>query len=498
MPAPYDVIIIGSGIGGLACAAILSKEGKNVCLLEQNERFGGCFQSFQRLGIPLDTGIHYLGAMQPGGTLNQYFKYLGILDDLHLRRMDTEAFDEIFLFGQRYPFAQGHELFTERLTEYFPRERQAIEAYVHRLREFGQSIEPSQLAHGRFSSGSLRNFTLPAWDTLKGFTSDERLQQLLASVNFLYSGYRDRATFYHHAIICDSYIQGAYRLVDGSQQVPDALVERIRANGGTVLNNARVTKICLHDGAVSGVEINGGTFIPASKVISSLHPGVTMGILEKTPRVRKAHITSLMAAPNSYGCFSVYLLKKEGSTPYVNRNQHIHTTDNVWIATDEPNAPRPRSFMVAMQPCADNPACARVVSVLSPMFFHEVAQWEHTSPGARGESYLAFKRERTQYILDCVQRYIPDIAENVENIHTTTPLSYRDYTGVPQGAVYGMLKDYRNPLGTIIPVTTRIPNLLYTGQHLNVHGALGVTLTAMLTCAEILGEEYLARRVAQA
>ena len=132
------------------------------------------------------------------------------------------------------------------------------------------------------------------------------------------------------------------------------------------------------------------------------------------------------------------------------------------------------------------------------MFFHEVAQWEHTSPGARGESYLAFKRERTQYILDCVQRYIPDIAENVENIHTTTPLSYRDYTGVPQGAVYGMLKDYRNPLGTIIPVTTRIPNLLYTGQHLNVHGALGVTLTAMLTCAEILGEEYLARRVAQA
>ena len=46
----YDIIIIGSGLGGLECGAILSKEGYHVCVLEKNELFGGCFQTYQRSG----------------------------------------------------------------------------------------------------------------------------------------------------------------------------------------------------------------------------------------------------------------------------------------------------------------------------------------------------------------------------------------------------------------------------------------------------------------
>ena len=54
----YDIIIIGSGLGGLECGAILSKEGYNVCVLEKNELFGGCFQTYRRKGHLLDTGSH--------------------------------------------------------------------------------------------------------------------------------------------------------------------------------------------------------------------------------------------------------------------------------------------------------------------------------------------------------------------------------------------------------------------------------------------------------
>ena len=52
----YDIIIIGSGLGGLECGAILSKEGYHVCVLEKNELFGGCFQTYQRGGHRMEIG----------------------------------------------------------------------------------------------------------------------------------------------------------------------------------------------------------------------------------------------------------------------------------------------------------------------------------------------------------------------------------------------------------------------------------------------------------
>ena len=58
----YDIIIIGSGLGGLECGAILSKEGFNVCVVEKNTQFGGCFQTYRRKGHLFDTGIHYVGS----------------------------------------------------------------------------------------------------------------------------------------------------------------------------------------------------------------------------------------------------------------------------------------------------------------------------------------------------------------------------------------------------------------------------------------------------
>ena len=78
----YDIIIIGSGLGGLECGAILSKEGYHVCVLEKNELFGGCFQTYQRGGHRMDTGIHYIGSLDEGQIMNQYFRYFGIMDKL--------------------------------------------------------------------------------------------------------------------------------------------------------------------------------------------------------------------------------------------------------------------------------------------------------------------------------------------------------------------------------------------------------------------------------
>ena len=69
----YDVVIIGSGLGGLVCGAVLGMNGYKVCILEKNKQIGGCLQTFARNKTILDTGVHYIGALGEGQTLNKIF-----------------------------------------------------------------------------------------------------------------------------------------------------------------------------------------------------------------------------------------------------------------------------------------------------------------------------------------------------------------------------------------------------------------------------------------
>lgn len=493
----YDIVIVGSGLGGLTCAATLSKEGYNVCVLEKNALPGGCFQSFRRNGRLLDTGIHYIGSMDEGEILRQYFAYLGIMDKLRIRRMDNEAFDMVCYQGKEYPYAMGHELFAERLIDLFPQEKEAIRKYTALLKNVGETISIDQLEQGLFTKGSLDHFSVSAWETIAGITTNQTLRQVLSSPALLYGGDQATSTFYHHAMITDSYLRGAYRFVDGSMQVVDALIAEIRRHGGTVRTRAEVTQFVLKGDKIDAVEINREERIEANYVISSLHPAVTMQMVEKTPLIRKAYLSRLSNLPNTYGLLSVYLIQKKGTTLYQNSNLFLHEKEDVWYTTKHPEDRRIHSSLVTMQPSAVNPEYTEVISLLSPMYISELAPWQHSTPEKRGEAYLQYKEQKAEEMLAFIGRYYPEIRENIEHIYTTTPLSYRDYTGIPDGSAYGIMKNHNQPMVTVIPNRTRISNLYLAGQNLNVHGALGVTLTSMLTCSELLGTEYLAKQVAK-
>lgn len=491
----YDIIVIGSGLGGLACGAALSKEGYNVCVLEKNALPGGCFQSFKRYGRVLDTGIHYIGSMDEGEIMRQYFSYFGILNKLKIKRMDEAAFDMICYKDKLYPFAMGHERFAETLSRDFPKEKEALRQYVEMLDAVGRSISVDQLRQGKFSSGNMEHFSVSAWEQIRRITSDTTLQQVLSGSVLLYGGDRSVSTFYHHAIISNSYLQGAYRFVDGSMQVTDALTDVIRQYGGTVLTHAEATGMYLSGNEIKEIEINKSERLEARYVISSLHPATTMRLVEKTPLVRKATLSRLHSLPNSYGLFSVYLLQKKESMPYSNRNFFLLGEEGAWYNTQHPEDTRITTCMVSMQPSSVSDQYTDVVCLLSPMYIAEVQAWEHTTTGHREEGYEHFKARKAQELIAFAEQRFPGLSQHTEKIVTTTPLSYRDYTGTPEGSAYGIMKNYNTPLTTLIPTRTRIPNLFLTGQNLNVHGALGVTLTSMLTCAELLGAEYLAKKI---
>lgn len=89
----------------------------------------------------------------------------------------------------------------------------------------------------------------------------------------------------------------------------------------------------------------------------------------------------------------------------------------------------------------------------------------------------------------------PGIRETIKSVHASTPLSYRDYIGGSRGNLYGYVKDSNNPMKTFITPRTKVENLFLTGQSINMHGVLGVTIGAVVTCSEIVGKEYLINKI---
>src|SRR6218665_722907 len=133
----HDVVIVGSGLGGLACGTILAKEGYKVCILEKNKQIGGTLQTFVRDRVIFDSGIHYVGGLDKGQNLYQLFRYLGIMDKLKIRKMDEDGFD-VIMFGDdavHYKHAQGYENFIQTLLKQFPDEEKALRTYCDTIKD---------------------------------------------------------------------------------------------------------------------------------------------------------------------------------------------------------------------------------------------------------------------------------------------------------------------------------------------------------------------------
>ena len=456
----YDVIIIGGGIGGLASGIILSKEGLSVCVLEQHTIIGGCLQSFKRNGRTLDTGMHYIGSMGEGEIMHQYFKYFGITDDLRLRKLSDDGFD-----------------------------------YFHFI---GDMIAPEVLRGGRLYSRGGKDYTsVSAYSEIEKAISNNRLRNVMAGNTGLYAGNRLTTSMYEYGVITHSYIQGAYAFEDGSQQLADLMVRQIERNGGEVRLNARVAKIHLEGDKAEYVELTSGERVYGDKVISSIHPSATFSMLENNTIYKKAFFTRMNSLANTYGIFTTYLLMKPNTVKYENHNHFYFNIDDVWGLEGMYKGVNIPGVLMCMQPNSRN-EYTDVISLLVPMPFEQCARWADTTVGRRGEEYKAFKEQFGSAVIDFVSQFNPNLKGNIEMVHTASPLTYRDYTSTPEGSAYGLVKDCRNPLASLVFARTKISNLLITGQSLNIHGCLGATISSAVTCSEILGEEYLAKKIGNA
>ncbi|NRT14233.1 all-trans-retinol 13,14-reductase [Flavobacterium sp. 28A] len=503
MKKEYDVVIIGSGLGGLVSAIILAKEGYSVCVLEKNNQFGGNLQTFVRDKTIFDTGIHYIGGLSEGQNLYRYFKYLGIMDDLNLKKMDEDGFDVISFEDDvvEYPHAQGYDNFTNQLGKYFPDEIENIENYCKKIIETCDTFPLYNLKfEGEYDSNIL---SLNAKKEIDEATDNSKLRAVLAGTNFLYAGIAEKSPFYVHALSVNSYIQSSWRCINGGSQITKQLIKQLKINGGEVYKYKEAIKFEVEDNKVTSVKMKDGTEVFGTHFISNVDPKATLK-MAGIDKFRKAYYNRIQSLEGGISAFSLYLVFKPESFKYLNHNYyHFKDSNEVWTAHDYTEETWPKAFMASMNASKKMDQWADGMTFITYMKFDDLKPWVETvnttaEKEDRGESYEEFKNRKAERFLQEIELKFPGIRDCIKSVHTSSPLSYRDYIGGHNGNMYGYEKDSNNPMKTFIASKTKLDNLYLTGQSINMHGVLGVTIGAVVSCSEIIGKEYLVNKINEA
>ena len=466
----YDVIVIGSGLGGLVCARQLAKQGRSVLVLERQSQPGGCLQSYRRGDFEFDTGLHYVGGLAEGQPLHEAFEQLGLMR-LPWVRLDADGFDCITIGRQTFPMCEGFDHFASTLGEFFPQEKNALRQYVGMLRELPPMEEAVEVN---------------AYDWLSSLFRDPLLINVLSATAMKMELRRESLPLFNFAHSMSSYIQSSWRLKGGGNKIVESLVNDIRSFGGEVVCRAEVKELVEKDGRIVAAKCPNGKTYEGSVFISDVHPQLTFGWLKDSNIVKNIFRRRIQALENTFGIFTASLVLKPNTLPYFNHNKYVFRKANVW--TFHENIGGVDGVMVSCRvPEDDN--YARQIDLLTPMPWVLCKHWEHTVIGRRGEIYELQKERLADDCIRLAERVIPGLRDMVEKRYTSTPLTWRDYTLSPCGSAFGIRKDCRQPLLTMLSPKTPVPNLFLTGQSLVLHGLEGVTMTAFKTLETIKNEK---------
>jgi len=427
----YDVIIIGSGLGGLTAGAKLAKEGKRILLLEQHDRAGGCATTFRRKDFTMEVGLHEMDGLHPADGKNKIFDELGVF-----ALVDFVPVPEFYRFLHRdtdLVMPHDKEAAMDMLKSNFPNETDGIDAYFERIMN-ARRINVMERKQPDISIGEFLDRT---------FTNDEIKLLLLGNLGYFHDDPYSLALRYF-AIAEGAYFNGRANFIRGGSQVlSDSLVSIIRKYGGKVLLNHEVTSLYASQNIINKVTFKNN--LPgeheaieatADIIVANAALPVVAGLMEEQQgeKIRSAISSESIGA----SLLTVYFgfspsLKSIGHQYYSTFRFDDSIATQKDIRQNNLAGFDKRSFTFVDYSQIDSGLAPADKSVGAICCIDYTRDWEKLSR----EDYKAKKDEAAAMFLERLQQFIPGIADTVSHVEVGTAKTVQRYTKNPQGAVYG-------------------------------------------------------------
>jgi len=506
--ANYDVIFIGSGIGTMTAASILTKlHKKKVLVLERHYVLGGLTHTFRRPGNnEWDVGVHYIGDMNEGATMRRISDFISG-GELKWNRM-PEPFDLFsypdFDFGQ----VGNKKQFIADLVEKFPDEKEGIQGYFADLRatkrwhywRLMNEVMPGVLKPlARWQMRKDEKIALSlVGDVLDRRFKDPKLKALISSQWGDYGLPPAQAAFATHALVANHYLHGGYYPNGGAGKMAETIIPPIEKNGGTFLINHEVQEILVENGKAVGVEVlkkkgkSGGDrmrfYAPA--IVSCAGAYLTYANLlpENLGKPLAEDIEDLVP---DISTATIYIALKDcpSSLGFKGENHWIFTGynhDNYAESTnlkDEVAKGCYLSFPSLKNPEANNHSAELIGFVDWDVF----AKWRDEPWMKRGDAYEAMKQKLADSLFSLVESRHPGFKDLVAYSEVSTPLSTEHFTGAPKGAIYGVMGTPERYKKKSLGVRTPIKGLYLTGADAYSLGVGGAMISGVATAGVLSG-----------
>ena len=499
----YDVIVIGSGAGGLTSAVALAQAGRKVLVLEQHDRPGGWTHSFTLQGYRFSPGVHYIGDLHEGGGLRRIYDGLGVSQDLAFCELNPDGYDHIVVGDRRVDFPRGKDNLIDRLKSNFPHESRGIDAYFTDMVDMMQALSRiGDLNHPLKSAASAP--TILKWmrasgaDLINGHISDPVLRAVLAGQSGDHGLPPSQVSAFMHAGITYHYLNGGYYPLGGSFTIPRAFARALKRSGGEIRLQSRVKQILLQGKKVLGVELDSGEQIRAGVVISNADPEMTFGRLIGRDQLSSRFKRKVDSLRYSTSCLSLFFatdmdLRREAGLDSGNFWYYKHAdldkiyTDGLTEAMLQNETP-PGMFLTVttLKDPSKIHSGHQTCESFAFVGYAAFEKWATSKYGARPADYAAMKEDLAWRMVRGLEKYVPGLGKHIVFYSLGTPLTNEHYLNATRGNLYGIEKSPLQVGPRAFQPRTEFDGLYLCGASTTSHGVAGVTASGIDAAKAVL------------
>jgi all-trans-retinol 13,14-reductase len=468
----YDFLVAGSGISGMTLALLMARQGRKVAVLEQGPASMPLIRRWNRLGVWCDAGLHYSGGLGKGQSLEVLFGFLGA-PVLRSRMMGPQTFDRITLDGRDFDMPIGLDALEQALAAWFPGAGAAGSAYVGLCKKMLAEVPylNFELSFSDFSTEYRSQETLQDFLARQG--APQPMIDLLGLMGFALCGvHAHEVPVYVSALILGPFFQEPRVLLEGGDEVADALTRRAEELGVDVFCNAAVAHLEVSsERCFQAFLTEDGRRFEAPSAAVTFHPRLLEKMLP-SGAVRPAYLSRLRDLPDTPSIFSVYFKADEvpAQLKKGNHYQFMHKADGAWD-------------LLGVMCCQEEEGMPRALCLTLPDSKDRPGTGQYPGP-----EYEAWKEKRIAEGQAQLENMYPQLKGKLEVACAASGLTFERYTRTCGGSAYGLKHSaHEIPLG---PVTS-VRGLYLAGQGIHFPGLLGCVISAFLTGGMLLGLENL-------